>query len=183
MFSYEETDSFTKGRRFKALITESPEFDFDMEDIYRMREEMKTLIEELSKIYAPWKQEQDRKAKEEKAAARVVKATSAKHLAATRSPPTATSPNREFSQESKDSSVVVIGDDKNRKEELKGGGSAIVDVESPIASDDMLISQKFRRQSAEKNRSRSHDVPIPKFVDSSSNLFPPSISTENGAFV
>ena len=41
-----------------------------MDDIDRICEEMKTLIKELSKIYAPWRQEQDRKEKEEKRAKR-----------------------------------------------------------------------------------------------------------------
>jgi hypothetical protein len=58
-----------KGR-FQELITESPEFSFAMPDIARIRAEMKTLIEGLSGVYLPWKQEENRKEKEEKIAAR-----------------------------------------------------------------------------------------------------------------
>jgi hypothetical protein len=42
-----------------------------MPDIARLREEMKTLIEGLSRVYSPWKKERDRKEKEEKAASRL----------------------------------------------------------------------------------------------------------------
>ena len=59
-----------KGNSRKVLIMESPKFDFGMDDIDGICEEMKTLIKELSKIYAPWRQEQDRKEKEEKRAKR-----------------------------------------------------------------------------------------------------------------
>jgi hypothetical protein len=45
-----------------------------MPDIARLRAEMKTLIEGLTGVYLPWKQEEYRKEKEEKAAARKAKA-------------------------------------------------------------------------------------------------------------
>jgi hypothetical protein len=63
---------FAEGgkNRFQELITESTEFSFAMPDIARIRDEMKTLIEGLSRLYLPWNQEEDRKEKEEKAAGR-----------------------------------------------------------------------------------------------------------------
>jgi len=56
-------DGFTS---FTSLITNSPAFQFDMSEIARIREEMTTLVENLSKVYLPWLKEQelaDRKAK------------------------------------------------------------------------------------------------------------------------
>lgn len=46
--------------KFRDLITLSNEFNFDMTDISRLRQEMKKLIESLSGMYAVWKQEEDR---------------------------------------------------------------------------------------------------------------------------
>ena len=51
---------------FASLITNSPAFQFDMSEIARIREEMTTLVDNLSKVYLPWLKEQelaDRKAK------------------------------------------------------------------------------------------------------------------------
>jgi len=41
----------------KRWISDSPEFQFDMSDIVRLREEMATLIERLSKIYTRKKEQ------------------------------------------------------------------------------------------------------------------------------
>jgi hypothetical protein len=49
-----------------------------MPDIARIRAEMKTLIEGLSGVYLPWKQEENRKEKEDKAAEREAKAATRK---------------------------------------------------------------------------------------------------------
>jgi hypothetical protein len=49
-----------------------------MPDIARIRNEMKTLIERLSGVYLPWKQEENRKEKEEKIAEREAKAATRK---------------------------------------------------------------------------------------------------------
>lgn len=51
---------------FLLLITNSSAFQFDMSEIARIREEMTTLVDNLSKMYLPWLKEQelaDRKAK------------------------------------------------------------------------------------------------------------------------
>ena len=51
---------------FVSLITNSPAFQFDMSEIARIREEMTTLVDNLSKVYLLWLKEQelaDRKAK------------------------------------------------------------------------------------------------------------------------
>ena len=51
---------------FLSLITNSSAFQFDMSEIARIREEMTTLVDNLSKVYLPWLKEQelaDRKAK------------------------------------------------------------------------------------------------------------------------
>lgn len=62
MFSYKESDYFTTpSSLFNNLITESEEFNFNADDIIRIREEMRELLERLSIIYMPWKVEQDRK--------------------------------------------------------------------------------------------------------------------------
>lgn len=42
---------------FRELITEDRAFHFTMEDIERLRREMKTLIEKLSGIYVRWKKQ------------------------------------------------------------------------------------------------------------------------------
>ena len=55
-----------KNNPFYHLITDTEEFDFDMSDIRRFREELKTLVEKLSGIYLKWKKverEEQRKAK------------------------------------------------------------------------------------------------------------------------
>jgi hypothetical protein len=59
-FSYAEAglnpaDMEAGKRPFGGLITDSPEFEFDMEDIARIREEIRTLIERLSPCYLKWK--------------------------------------------------------------------------------------------------------------------------------
>jgi hypothetical protein len=51
-------------RPFGGLITDSSEFYFDMEDIARIRQEIRTLIERLSKGYLYWKKEKERVEKE-----------------------------------------------------------------------------------------------------------------------
>ena len=69
---------------FKLLITISPAFQFKDSDIARIRKEMTTLVDNLSKVYLPWLKEQelaDMKAKQ--------------------------------SASLKDSSEVVFGDDAN----------------------------------------------------------------------
>lgn len=43
----------------RELITSSPEFDFDMEDIARVREELKKLIQNLSSGYLEVKAKED----------------------------------------------------------------------------------------------------------------------------
>lgn len=40
-----------QNQRFRQAITLRTEFDFDMSDIERIREEMKTLIGNLAKLY------------------------------------------------------------------------------------------------------------------------------------
>ena len=57
-----------KGKKayFASLITNSPAFQFDMFEIARIRKEMTTLVDNLSKVYLLWLKEQelaDRKAK------------------------------------------------------------------------------------------------------------------------
>jgi hypothetical protein len=56
-FSYRAANAVDEGgkKRFQELITESPAFSFAMPDIARIRDEMKTLIEGLSRLYLPWK--------------------------------------------------------------------------------------------------------------------------------
>jgi hypothetical protein len=79
-FSYRNINAFGERPklRFQELITDSPEFSFAMPDIARIRNEMKTLIERLSGVYLPWKQEENRKEKEEKVAEREAKAATRK---------------------------------------------------------------------------------------------------------
>jgi hypothetical protein len=62
-------NAFYEGgkNRFQEFITESDEFNFGMPDIERLRVEMKTLIQRLSRLYLPWKEEVDREEKAEKA--------------------------------------------------------------------------------------------------------------------
>lgn len=76
IFSYREAGitELTKdlGRSHRPLfpkcITDDEVFDFNMDDIHRIREELKELIQRLSKIYLPLQQERDRKEKEERLA-------------------------------------------------------------------------------------------------------------------
>jgi len=50
-----ETNLGDSRRAFRTLISDGAEFDFDMKDIARFREEFKTLIERLSVVYMKWK--------------------------------------------------------------------------------------------------------------------------------
>ncbi len=66
-------NEFMNEKKRKKLVQNwvtSPEFEFDMEDIKRLREEIATLIDKLSKIYFEAKRKQriakrDQKKKEE----------------------------------------------------------------------------------------------------------------------
>ena len=44
---------------FTSLITNSPAFQFDMFEIARIRKEMTTLVDNLSKVYLRWLKEQE----------------------------------------------------------------------------------------------------------------------------
>jgi hypothetical protein len=44
--------------QFKTLITDGPAFDFDMDDIARIREEIKVLIDALSPLYYAYKRQE-----------------------------------------------------------------------------------------------------------------------------
>jgi hypothetical protein len=68
-FTYAEAgvgraDRKADKRPFEGLITDSPEFGFDMEDIARIRQDIRTLIERLSKMYSYWKKKKDLAEKE-----------------------------------------------------------------------------------------------------------------------
>ena len=52
---------------FFSTITESPEFDFGMDDIRSLRRELGELIDRLSYQYTIWKAEEERNAKIAKA--------------------------------------------------------------------------------------------------------------------
>ena len=52
--------------RFKSMITRGPAFQFDMEDIARIREEIGTLINKLSEIYLAMKAEEKKEKKKSK---------------------------------------------------------------------------------------------------------------------
>jgi len=64
----EETDiiSGSSSRAFQELISDGAEFDFDMADIARFREEFKTLIIQLSRLYAKAKSAEKQAIFEEK---------------------------------------------------------------------------------------------------------------------
>ncbi len=53
-----------------AIVTESKEFQFDMDDIHRIRNELRTLLERLSVFYTAWKADERRKQVAAKLAAR-----------------------------------------------------------------------------------------------------------------
>ena len=68
-FTYAEagvgrTDRRADQRPFEGLITDSEEFDFDMKDIARIRQDIRTLIERLSQMYSYWKKKKDLAEKE-----------------------------------------------------------------------------------------------------------------------
>ena len=65
-FSFKELKVFGMRSNKIEMISYGPEFAFDMDDIARIREEMKVLIERLSGIYLPWRCEMKRKEQEEK---------------------------------------------------------------------------------------------------------------------
>ena len=58
-----------KKGAFYQLITEGSEFQFDMRDIARFREEYKILIERLSEIFLQWRKSQETKTTERTATA------------------------------------------------------------------------------------------------------------------
>ena len=81
IFSYREagitelTKDLWRSHRslFPKCITDDEVFDFNMDDIHRIREEMKELIQRLSRIYLPLQQERDRKEKEERLTRKLAK--------------------------------------------------------------------------------------------------------------
>ena len=52
--------------RYRTLISNSDAFNFNMDDIRRLRQDMRQLIERLSDQYVPWKKAQDKKAREKR---------------------------------------------------------------------------------------------------------------------
>ena len=64
----ENTDVITgsSSRAFKELISDGAEFDFNMDDIARFRDEFKTLIENLSRLYVKAKSAEKQAMFEEK---------------------------------------------------------------------------------------------------------------------
>lgn len=54
-----------RNDKFRSLITESEEFDFDRNDIVRIRLNLTTLIDNLSALYKVWKKVQDEVEKKE----------------------------------------------------------------------------------------------------------------------
>ena len=64
-FSYEEARS---KPGFRSMITESPEFTFEMSNIYSLRDDLTHLIQKLSEYYLPWKKKHDLKTKAREAA-------------------------------------------------------------------------------------------------------------------
>jgi hypothetical protein len=72
-FTYKETDfhfSSRQSRNFCKSIFSNP-FNFGMDDIAAIREDLKTLIHRLSDIFIPWKKEQRRKEKVERLQKRI----------------------------------------------------------------------------------------------------------------
>ena len=57
--TYRTTGIADKPPYLRDLITKSPEFDFDMDDIARVREELKKLIQNLSSGYLEVKAKED----------------------------------------------------------------------------------------------------------------------------
>lgn len=55
-----------EGRSFQQFITDSDAFDFDRDDIVRIRRELGILIGRLSTIYKTWKDANDQAEKEAK---------------------------------------------------------------------------------------------------------------------
>jgi hypothetical protein len=59
-FSYRDAGLIgEKPQPFKVLITESDEFEFGTDDISRIRDEFRTLLERLSVLYVKWKADRD----------------------------------------------------------------------------------------------------------------------------
>ena len=52
------------SENFKSMITQGPAFQFDMEDIARIRGEIGTLINKISEVYLPMKEKQEEKSKQ-----------------------------------------------------------------------------------------------------------------------
>lgn len=109
-FSYGECD-VPYNRKKKALeqiISQSPEFDFSVDDIARLRQEMKQLIERMAKLYLKL----SRQKKAENDAALLDKA-------GTEDVGSLSVQQESFSQNTKDSSVEVISDNSAVLKEAK----------------------------------------------------------------
>ena len=70
----------TTSKAFKELISDSAEFDFNMDDIARFREEFKTLIEKLSTIYLKMKNADKLLEQEQKRQLRNAETTGSDHF-------------------------------------------------------------------------------------------------------
>jgi len=62
-----------RGQPFRKLITESDEFDFNGDDILRIRGDLATLLDKLSDLYKEWKKASDEAEKKAEEEARVKK--------------------------------------------------------------------------------------------------------------
>jgi hypothetical protein len=112
-----------------------------MPDIARIRIEMKTLIEGLTGVYLPWKQEENRKEREEKAAARKAKAEQkmSEHESSKEKPST----DIEAANESASSATAVLpapktGEDDNVKA-VANSTNGDMDIDDESSPQEIMI--------------------------------------------
>jgi hypothetical protein len=137
-FSYAEAgldpaDMKAGKRPFGGLITDSPEFEFDMEDIARIREEIRRLIERLSHCYTFWKKTKEKAEKEARLEEKALNEASKSDAKISNDPPESVAANEQKEILKKS----VVEDVEERKEESCVKNSVVQDVEErKISSSD-----------------------------------------------
>jgi sugar-specific transcriptional regulator TrmB len=137
-FTYAESgldpaDMKAGKRPFGGLITDSPEFEFDMEDIARIREEIRRLIERLSHCYTFWKKTKEKAEKEARLEEKALNEANKSDAKISNDPPESVAANEQKEILKKS----VVEDVEERKEESCVKNSVVQDVEErKISSSD-----------------------------------------------
>jgi len=161
---------------FKKSITRNDAFDFGMEDIDRIREEMKELIKRLSCIYIPFQEEQERQKKEDRKARKLAKqkadelkenteahANIVVHNPVEAADSTSSSASQKPAAEPTDGTGRNLGDDG--KVETVEGELATLAISTMNPSESSSVVDPAVQEGASATKSPAREEPAPNAVD------------------